>query len=253
MGTFTSKGAIRAGILVLTLITLTFATLFRLYSSFQRDISEETRIGFLASLPPRSPQDVLLLRDVLLKSSADSNPALIVAAFILLYITLQTFAIPGTIALSLLGGAIFGTRNGLLLVSVVSTLGSVSAYTLSNLIGRRLSLTFWPERIKKFELEVSKRSNEMLGYIIFLRLSPLLPNTMINVASPIVGVKIQPFIIGTFLGCFPNNFMAVTAGQRLSELRSFSDLYNFRLVSALAVAALMPIAVQRLGMPFRKE
>ncbi len=39
--------------------------------------------------------------------------------FALVYIGMQTFAIPGTISLSLLGGAMFGVWRGLALVSGV--------------------------------------------------------------------------------------------------------------------------------------
>ena len=33
---------------------------------------------------------------------------------------------------------------------------------------------------------------------------------------------------GTFLGCMPNNLIAVNAGNRLTELTSFADLYDFK-------------------------
>lgn len=45
----------------------------------------------------------------------------------------------------------------------------------------------------------------MLNYIIFLRITPILPNWLINIASPILGVSIVPFFVGTFIGeiaCF---------------------------------------------------
>jgi uncharacterized membrane protein YdjX (TVP38/TMEM64 family) len=42
------------------------------------------------------------------------------AALSMLYILMQTFAVPGTISLSLLAGALFGPYYGLALVAVVS-------------------------------------------------------------------------------------------------------------------------------------
>lgn len=36
----------------------------------------------------------------------------------------------------------------------------------------------------------------MLSYIVFLRVTPILPNTFINVASPVVRVPLMPFIVG---------------------------------------------------------
>ena len=36
----------------------------------------------------------------------------------------------------------------------------------------------------------------MLSYIVLLRLTPVLPNTFINVASPMVDVPLTPFMLG---------------------------------------------------------
>lgn len=44
--------------------------------------------------------------------------------------------------------------------------------------------------------QVVKRQGDLLNYIIFLRVTPLLPNTFINVTSPIVGVPLAPFMLG---------------------------------------------------------
>lgn len=41
----------------------------------------------------------------------------VLAGFCMLYILMQTFAVPGTLSLSLLAGALFGVLKGLLLVS----------------------------------------------------------------------------------------------------------------------------------------
>ena len=49
----------------------------------------------------------------------------------------------------------------------------------------------------------------MTNYIFFLRVTPFLPNTFINVASPVVNVPYFAFLLGTIGGTFPNNFMAV--------------------------------------------
>lgn len=37
----------------------------------------------------------------------------------------------------------------------------------------------------------------MLNYVIFLRVTPILPNIFINIASPVVNVPIGPFALGT--------------------------------------------------------
>eukprot|EP00891_Asterochloris_glomerata_P001621 jgi/Astpho2/1621/e_gw1.00028.54.1_t len=143
---------------------------------------------------------------------------------------MQTFAIPGTISLSLLGGAMFGVWRGLALVSVVSTVGACACYCLARVAGRSVVHALWPERLHSFAAEVKRRKQHLLNYIVFLRVTPILPNTFVNVASPIVDMPLNTFAAGRCLCCLPNNYMAVSAGSKLGELNSLSDLYDTRLL-----------------------
>jgi uncharacterized membrane protein YdjX (TVP38/TMEM64 family) len=113
---------------------------------------------------------------------------------------MQTFAIPGTLSLSLLSGAFFGLKVGFPLVSLISTLGSTSCFVLSWCVGKPLVHAVWPDRVEKFSREVAQRRKDLLNYILFLRVTPVLPNTFINVASPIVGVPIHIFALGECCG-----------------------------------------------------
>lgn len=115
---------------------------------------------------------------------------------LLLYVIMQTFAVPGTITLSLLSGALYGSGRGFALVAVVSTLGSTCCYCMSALFGRPLARAVWRDRLDAFSASVAERSNDLLSYIIFLRVTPILPNVFINVASPIVGVPLWEFCLG---------------------------------------------------------
>jgi len=49
-------------------------------------------------------------------------------------------------------------------------------------------------------LQVENHSEHLLNYIIFLRITPFLPNWFINIASPVINVPLTPFFVGTFLG-----------------------------------------------------
>lgn len=48
--------------------------------------------------------------------------------------------------------------------------------------------------------KVDEHKNNLLNYIIFLRITPFLPNWFINITSPVIGVPLSPFFFGTFLG-----------------------------------------------------
>lgn len=115
---------------------------------------------------------------------------------LMLYVIMQTFAIPGTVSLSLLSGALYGSTYGFMLIAVVSTLGSCSCYCMSKLFGRPVARAIWKEKLDQFSAEVAQRNHDLLSYIIFLRVTPVLPNVFINVASPIVGVPLWEFFLG---------------------------------------------------------
>lgn len=55
--------------------------------------------------------------------------------------------------------------------------------------------------------QVDKHRDHLINYIIFLRITPFLPNWFINITSPVINVPLGVFFIGTFLGkalCIPS-------------------------------------------------
>ena len=52
-------------------------------------------------------------------------------------------------------------------------------------------------------LQVANHHEDLFNYIMFLRITPFLPNWFINIASPIIGVPVWPFFAGTFVGESP--------------------------------------------------
>lgn len=60
--------------------------------------------------------------------------------------------------------------------------------------------------------------------MMFLRLTPLIPNWFVNLGSPLVGIPYVYFIIASFFGIFlfyeylglmPNNFILIQTGLTL--------------------------------------
>ena len=68
------------------------------------------------------------------------------------------------------------------------------------MVGHGLVKKYFPERLKSWRAQAARHHDDMLWYIIFLRITPFLPNWFINLASPIIGVRLMPFFWGTFLG-----------------------------------------------------
>ncbi|KAG8255169.1 Transmembrane protein 41B [Homalodisca vitripennis] len=135
-----------------------------------------------------------------LEKHKDRNYYEVLAAVVVTYIFLQTFAIPGSISLSILSGFLFPFPLALGLVCFCSATGASFCYLLSHLAGRRLVYKYFPDRAIRYSLMVKKHRHNIFNYILFLRITPFLPNWFINIAAPLVNVPIAPFWLGTFIG-----------------------------------------------------
>ncbi|KAF7809485.1 putative membrane protein [Senna tora] len=83
--------------------------------------------------------------------------------------------------------------------------------------------------------------------MLFLRLTPTLPNTFINVASPIVDVPYHIFLLGTFIGLIPAAYVTVRAGLTLGELKSLGDLYDFNSIATLFLIGVISVTPTLMG------
>jgi uncharacterized membrane protein YdjX (TVP38/TMEM64 family) len=189
---------------------------------------------------PRNLEDLQILRDNLEIYTSDYTVQVLVG-YTLVYVFMQTFMIPGTVFMSLLAGALFGVFKGMALVVSTATAGASSCYFLSKLIGRPLIFSLWPEKLVFFQDQVAKRKDGLLNYMLFLRLTPTLPNTFINVASPIVDVPYHIFFLATFIGLIPAAFVTVRAGIALGELQSLGDLYDFSSMATLFLIGVLSV------------
>ncbi|KAD6453615.1 hypothetical protein R6Q59_015461 [Mikania micrantha] len=200
---------------------------------------------------PRTLEDLHILRDNIEGYTSDYTIQVLVG-YCMVYIFMQTFMIPGTVFMSLLAGSLFGVLRGVTLVVFAATAGASSCYFLSNLIGRPLISSLWPDKLVFFQEQVAKRRNGLLNYMLFLRLTPTLPNMFINVASPIVNVPYHIFLLGTSIGLIPAAYVTVKAGITLGELQSIGDLYDIHSIGTLfliGLASITPTLISKKNAP----
>ncbi|PRD30182.1 UNVERIFIED_CONTAM: tmem41b [Trichonephila clavipes] len=159
-----------------------------------------------------------------------------------------SFAIPGSIFLSILSGFLYPFPLAIFLVCTCSALGASFCYLLSSQLGRKVVQRYFPQRAAQWSYQVNKHKDHLLNYIIFLRITPFLPNWFINITSPVIGVPAYPFIMGTFLGVAPPSFVMIQAGKTLHELTSSTDAYSWfsvLMLCLLAIISLLPILFKR--------
>lgn len=172
--------------------------------------------------------------------------------FMLVYTVSTALSLPTGLVLSTLGGFLFGTWWGGLYILIGATLGSTIIFlaaktVLGDVLRARAGLF-----LKK--LEAGFRADE-LSYMLVLRLVPLFPFWLVNLAPAFLGVRLSTFTIGTFVGIIPGAFVYAGIGTGLGAILEIggtpdgSALLEPRVllpIIGLAVLALTPVAYKRL-------
>eukprot|EP00760_Papus_ankaliazontas_P038617 PhM_4_TR9210/c0_g1_i2/m.68975 len=158
-----------------------------------------------------------------LRGVADDNPISVASILMILYALMQTFCLPGTIAINVVCGTLYGAVVALPMCVLAGTLGACSCYTLSMLVGRPLVSTVdgylsGGTGVARFQAKIEENKGHLWGFLLFLRVSPVLPNWLINLASPVLDVKITPFATATAVGITPQTFIAVRVGTVIASL-----------------------------------
>lgn len=87
---------------------------------------------------------------------------------------------------------------------------------MSAAIGKHLVIKAFPKLINDMNKRIEDNKENLIYYMLFLRISPLLPNWFINVSAPIVGIPYSYFLFATLFGTF------------LFNLRSYACQYSAR-------------------------
>lgn len=163
--------------------------------------------------------------------------------FILLYLS-TSLVIPGALALTVAGGALFGTLPAALFVTAGATIGSVLAFYAT-----RYFLAAWVQERYRSELSRFNRELEQHGYsyLLTLRIIPILPAFLVNYLAGLTHVPPRTFIWTTSLGVLPGALIYAYAGSRLARIESASDIVSLPLMAAfllMGLFSLLPVLLK---------
>lgn len=91
-------------------------------------------------------------------------------------------------------------------------------------------------------LKVDTIRHDIFWYIVFLRVTPFVPNWFMNLSSPIINIPVIPFIIGTFVGVAPPSLIYIQAGTTLNTLTSSTSFLSIQSVLALFLVSILSLA-----------
>ncbi len=184
-------------------------------------------------------------RDALLAFTQAHFVASIVIAFVV-YVAATAFSVPGALVLSLTMGFLFGRWLGTVLVVIAATIGA----TLVFLAARYLFADAARRRMGALGEKINAGFTESaLNYLLFLRLVPLFPFFLVNLAPAFTSISVRTFVIGTLIGIIPGSFVFVNLGQTLGRIDSLSGLLSTETIAAfvlLGALALVPVVVRKM-------
>ena len=183
-------------------------------------------------------------RDALLRfTEANFVTALVIGFFV--YAGAVAFSLPGGLLLSLTMGFVFGRWVGTALVVVAATIGAVilflaARYIFADAARRRMGAL--GEKINAGFTE------NAFNYMLFLRLVPVFPFFLVNLAPAFTSIPLRTFALATFVGVIPGTFVFVNLGETLGRIDSLQGLVSWHTGSAFALLgafALVPILLRK--------
>ena len=180
-------------------------------------------------------------RDALLAFADRHFVAALALAFVV-YAGAIALSLPGGLVLSLTVGFVFGRWVGTALVVVAATVGA----TLVFLAARYLFADAARRRLGALGARINAGFTEnAFSYLLFLRLVPLFPFFLVNLAPAFTGIPVRTYVLATLIGIVPGTFVYVNLGQAPGRIDSLQGLVSGDTLLAfglLGLFALLPVA-----------
>ncbi len=191
-------------------------------------------------------------RFALLAFVAD-HPVAAPATYLLAYVCVTAFSLPGAAAMTLAGGFLFGTLAGGTLAVAGATIGATAVFAAARTaLGDRLRLRAGGMLAR---IEEGFR-RDAASYLLFLRLVPAFPFFVVNIAAALLGARLAVFVATTFAGIIPGTMVYASIGAGLGSVFEAGGRPDLSIVLSwpvlgpllgLGLLALLPIAWRRLA------
>ena len=188
--------------------------------------------------------DTINARQAQLEGWRAAQPLQAALIFFGAYVLVTALSLPGATVMTLAGGAIFGLWWGTLLISFASSIGATLAFLASRwLLGGWVQQRF-AERLQTFN-EGMERDGAF--YLFTLRLVPLVPFFVINLAMGLTRIKPLTFYGVSQLGMLPATLVYVNAGTQLARVDSLAGIVSPGLLASLVLLGVFPLVARKVS------
>lgn len=183
----------------------------------------------------------------------DGNYLLTVATFMLAYLLIVAFSLPGATLATLTGGFLFGTFPGFLFNVTAATIGATGIFLAAKWgLGDRLAAKMDASEGRVRRIKEGIRENE-LSFLFLMRLVPAVPFFVANIIPALVGVGLRRFVFTTFFGIMPGGFVYTSVGAGLGAVFARNETPDLGIIFephillpilGLAALAALPIVLK---------
>lgn len=173
-----------------------------------------------------------------LDAQVTAHPWLAGSTFFAIYVLVTALSLPGAALMTLVGGALFGLISGTLLASFASTLGATLAMLISRYLLRDWVQARFKQRLAGINTGITR---EGATYLFALRLVPVFPFFLINLAMGLTKLPVRTFWWVSQLGMLPGTLVYVNAGRELGQLNSLGGIFSPGLIGAFVLLGLLPL------------
>jgi len=178
-----------------------------------------------------------------LQAQVAAEPWLAAGAFFALYVAVTGLSLPGASLMTLVAGALFGLWQGLLIVSFASTLGALLSMFSSRFLLQDWVQQHFGQRLAGIEAGLAR---DGAFYLFALRLVPVFPFFLINLAMGLTKLPGRTFWWVSQLGMLPGTLVYVNAGRELGQLDSLGGILSPGLLGAFALLGVFPLLARKL-------
>ncbi|MBT9530495.1 MAG: VTT domain-containing protein, partial [Pseudomonas sp.] len=178
-----------------------------------------------------------------LQAQVAADPWLAAGAFFAVYVAVTGLSLPGASLMTLVAGALFGLWQGLLIVSFASTLGALLSMFSSRFLLQDWVQQHFGQRLAGIEAGLAR---DGAFYLFALRLVPVFPFFLINLAMGLTKLPARTFWWVSQLGMLPGTLVYVNAGRELGQLDSLGGILSPGLLGAFALLGVFPLLARKL-------
>lgn len=198
---------------------------------------------FVFDLPRFLTLDALKAHQASIETYRSANPGLAVALYGLIYVAVTGLSLPGAAVLTLAGGAIFGLLWGTLIVSFASSIGATLAFLAARFLFLDAVKAKFGARLQALDEGINRDGG---FYLFSLRLVPLFPFFMINLAMGLTAIKTWTFYWVSQVGMLAGTLVYVNAGTQLAKIESLSGILSPGLLGSFVLLGLFPLLAKKI-------